>query len=114
MDQAYVGDDHEKMPGMKKLPGKAGDAIIYDVSCWHSGTRNSSTRDRIAYILSYMPFWVKNWESESPHPTVVNWADTPYKRQLAGIHSVHGRLMMNRSDVPYLPEHLELNKMKRH
>jgi ectoine hydroxylase-related dioxygenase (phytanoyl-CoA dioxygenase family) len=113
--QEYGKDEkHESLAGMRKLPGKAGDAIIYDTACWHTGTHNTSTRDRFAYIFPYMPFWVKNWETTTPTQEVIAWANTPYRRQLVGIHSVHERLSMNRTDVEYLPEHLAYNRTKHH
>ena len=37
----------------------AGDAIIWDVGCWHTGMANTSQRDRRLVIYGYMPFFVK-------------------------------------------------------
>jgi hypothetical protein len=44
---------------------------------------------------------------------VLDWADTPERRQLMGIHAVHGRASWDRKDVAYLPEHAELVKAKK-
>ena len=41
------------------------------------------------------------------------WADTPRRRQLMGIHAVHGRASWDRKDVAYLPEHAEMVKAKK-
>lgn len=56
-------------------------------------------------IYGYMPFFIKKWNASTPPDSVVAWADTPQKRQLMGIHCVHGRRGWDRTDVPYLPEH---------
>ncbi|MBT5831950.1 MAG: hypothetical protein HOH77_17320 [Candidatus Latescibacteria bacterium] len=109
----YRDDTLETMPNMKKVLGKAGDAILWNVLMWHTGTANTSNKDRRIIIGSYQPFWVKKWGSRTPPPVVVNWADTPQKRELQGIHAVGGRASWDRLDVPYLPEHEELVKQKK-
>lgn len=101
----YNGPTLEDMPGMKKIAPRAGSAIIWNVVCWHSGLANRSERDRRLVIYGYMPFWVKKWESAPPDQVPIDWADTPQKRQIVGIHCVHGRRGWDRKDVPYLPEH---------
>jgi len=62
---------------------------------------------------SIYPFWVKKYDSERPHQAIIDWTDTPHKRQLMGIHAVEGRASWDRKDVDYLPEHLELVKSKK-
>ena len=109
----YTGRDLETMPGMKKMVGPAGSVLVWDVTLWHTGTANTSDRDRRLLIYGYMPFWVKKWESRTPPDTVINWANTPQRRQLMGIHAVHGRASWDRKDVPYLPEHAALAAAKR-
>jgi ectoine hydroxylase-related dioxygenase (phytanoyl-CoA dioxygenase family) len=109
----YVHDTLEDMPGLKKIVGKAGSAIVWNVLCWHTGLANTSQRDRRIAIYGYMPFWVKKYGSERPHQSIIDWADTPHKRQLMGIHAVEGRAVWDRKDVEYLPEHLELVKSKK-
>ncbi|MCL4858199.1 MAG: phytanoyl-CoA dioxygenase family protein [Caldilineaceae bacterium] len=109
----YTGATLEQMPGMKKMVGPAGSVLVWDVTLWHTGTANTSTCDRRLLIYGYMPFWVKKWESQTPPDTIVNWANTPLRRQLMGIHAVHGRASWDRSDVPYLPEHAELAAAKK-
>lgn len=101
----YTGETLENMPGMKKMDLKAGDAVLWDVVCWHTGCANTSDRDRRMVIFGYMPFFVKKWNANAPPASIVAWADTPQKRQLMGIHCVHGRRGWDRTDVPYLPEH---------
>ena len=101
------------MPGLKKIVAKAGSAIIWNVVCWHSGLANISSRDRRILIYGYMPFWVKKWGSTPPPQHIVDWADTPYRRQLMGIHAVEGRAAWDRKDVPYLPEHAEMAAAKK-
>jgi ectoine hydroxylase-related dioxygenase (phytanoyl-CoA dioxygenase family) len=98
----YSGPDLEKMPGLKKIIGKAGDAILWNVLLWHTGTANISDRDRRIVIYGYMPFWVKKWEDRRPPQNVIDWADTPFKRQLMGIHNLRGRKVWDRRDVPVL------------
>ena len=43
---------------------------------------------------------------------VVDWANTPARRQLMGIHAVDGRAGWDRHDVPYLPEHEAIARAK--
>jgi ectoine hydroxylase-related dioxygenase (phytanoyl-CoA dioxygenase family) len=109
----YTGDTLEQMPGMKKMVGKAGSALIWNVVCWHTGLANTSQRHRRLVIYGYMPFWVKKWESRTPPQQIVDWADTPRRRQLMGIHAVQGRASWDRQDVPYLPAHAELARAKK-
>lgn len=109
----YTGPTLESMPGMKKMIGPAGSVLVWDVTLWHTGTANTSDRDRRLLIYGYMPFWVKKWESVTPPDSVLAWANTPERRQLMGIHAVHGRASWDRKDVPYLPEHEELVKQKK-
>jgi ectoine hydroxylase len=109
----YTGPTLEQMPGMKKMVGPAGSALIWNVVCWHTGLANTSQRDRRLLIYGYMPFWVKKWESQTPPQRIVDWADTPRRRQLMGIHAVQGRASWDRKDVPYLPEHAEMVKAKK-
>ncbi len=109
----YTGDTLEDMPGLKKMIGPAGSVLIWDVTLWHTGTANTSDKDRRMLIYGYMPFWVKKWESELPPQTIIDWADTPQRRQLMGIHAVAGRASWDRKDVAYLPEHAELVKAKK-
>ena len=111
--QEYVNGTLEQMPGLTKMIGKAGDAVIWNVLCWHTALANASQRDRRILIYGYQPFWVKKWVSQTPPDVMINWADTPFKRQLMGIHLVEGRASWDRKDVPYLPEHEELVKAKK-
>ncbi len=111
--EQYVGETLEEMPGLTKMVGKAGDALIWNVLCWHTALANTSQRDRRILIYGYMPFWVKKWGSQTPPEHIVRWADTPHKRQLMGIHAVEGRASWDRQDVPYLPEHEEMVKAKK-
>lgn len=109
----YVGETLEQMPGLKKIVAKAGSAIIWNVLCWHTGLANTSARHRRILIYGYMPFWVKKWGSTPPPQHIVEWADTPHRRQLMGIHAVEGRAAWDRKDVPYLPEHAEIATAKK-
>lgn len=109
----YVNGTLEEMPGLTKIMGKAGSAVVWNVLCWHSALANTSQRDRRILIYGYQPFWVKKWGSEPPPQTIIDWADTPIKRQLMGIHLVEGRASWDRKDVPYLPEQAELVKAKK-
>jgi len=108
----YVGEQLEAMPGMIKIVPNAGTALIWDVTLWHSATANTSDQDRRMLIYGYQPFWVKNWESTTPPVQAIEWADTPERRQLMGIHAVDGRAAWDRQDVAYLPEHEALTKAK--
>jgi ectoine hydroxylase-related dioxygenase (phytanoyl-CoA dioxygenase family) len=109
----YRGDTLEEMPGLKKMVGPAGSVLIWDVTLWHTGTANTSDKDRRLLIYGYQPFWVKKWGSTTPPQTIIDWADTPQRRQLMGIHAVHGRAAWDRKDVDYLPEHAEMVKAKK-
>ncbi len=109
----YVNETLEEMPGLKKMVGPAGSVLIWDVTLWHTGTANTSDRDRRLLIYGYMPFWVKKWESQTPPEAVLDWANTPQRRQLMGIHAVQGRASWDRKDVAYLPEHAEMVKAKK-
>lgn len=109
----YMGDTLEQMPGLKKMVGPAGSVLVWDVTLWHTGTANTSDRDRRLLIYGYMPFWVKKWESRTPPDNILRWANTPLRRQLMGIHAVHGRASWDRKDVAYLPEHEEMAKAKK-
>jgi len=111
--EQYVHETLEEMPGLKKMIGPAGSVLIWDVTLWHTGTANTSDRDRRLLIYGYMPFWVKKWESQTPPQSVLDWANTPHRRELLGIHAVHGRASWDRKDVEYLPEHAELVKAKK-
>ena len=111
--EEFTGETLEQMPGLTKIVGKAGSAIIWNVLCWHSGLANGSRRDRRILIYGYMPFWIKKWGSAPPPPHIVSWADTPARRQLMGIHAVEGRASWDRKDVPYLPEHAEIAAAKK-
>ena len=109
----YIGATLEQMPGMQKIVGSAGSAILWDVTLWHTGTANTSTRDRRILIYGYQPFFVKKWGSDRPPQEVIDWANTPQRRELMGIHAVQGRASWDRKDVAYLPEHEELVKAKK-
>lgn len=109
----YVNGTLEEMPGLTKMIGKAGSAVVWNVLCWHTALANTSQRDRRILIYGYQPFWVKKWVSERPPDAIIEWADTPFKRQLMGIHLVEGRASWDRKDVPYLPEQAEMVKAKR-
>lgn len=109
----YTEDNLTDIPGHKKMTMKAGDAIIWDVVCWHTGMENTSDRDRRLVIYGYMPFFVKKWNASPPPAPLVEWADTPYKRQLLGIHCVNGRRGWDRTDVEYLPEHRAIADAKK-
>jgi ectoine hydroxylase len=101
----YAGAQLEDMPEMKKLTAPAGTAVIWNVALWHTATANTSASDRQMIVYGYTHFWVKQWEDRTPPPEIVDWADTPQKRQLMGIHAVQGRAAWDRRDVAYLPEH---------
>lgn len=101
----YSRENLTDMPNHKKITMKAGDAILWETTCWHTGMANTSDKDRKLVIFGYMPFFIKKWNASSPPEPMVAWADTPIKRQLLGIHAVHGRSVWDRSDVEYLPEH---------
>jgi ectoine hydroxylase-related dioxygenase (phytanoyl-CoA dioxygenase family) len=111
--EEYTGPTLEDMPGFKKIIGPAGSAIIWDVTCWHTGTANTGNQDRRIVIYGYQPFWVKKWGSSRPPQNIIDWANTPARRQMMGIHAVHGRASWDRQDVDYLPEHLEIVKGKK-
>lgn len=101
----YDGETLEDMPHMIKVSAPAGTAVIANVALWHTATANTSTRHREVIICGYTHFWVKQWEDRTPPQEMIDWADTPQKRQLMGIHAVQGRAAWDRSDIPYLPEH---------
>jgi hypothetical protein len=63
--------------------------------------------------IGYMPFWVKKWEDRTPPDQIIDWANTPQRRQLMGIHAVHGRASWDRKDVAYLPEHAAMAAAKK-
>jgi ectoine hydroxylase-related dioxygenase (phytanoyl-CoA dioxygenase family) len=109
----YTRENLTDMPGHKKMTMKAGDAILWDVTCWHTGMANTSDRDRKLVIFGYMPFFIKKWNASPPSPALVEWADTPLKRQLLGIHCVNGRRGWDRTDVEYLPEHKAIAEAKK-
>jgi len=95
----------EDMPGMKKITAPAGTAVIWNVALWHTATANTSHKDRRILVYGYTHFWIKQWEDRTPPQKLVEWADTPLRRQLMGIHAVQGRAAWDRQDVAYLPEH---------
>lgn len=111
--EEFVNGTLENMPGLTKMVGKAGSAVVWNVLCWHTALANNSPRDRRILIYGYQPFWVKKWVSNRPPESMIKWADTPFKRQLMGIHLVEGRASWDLKDVPYLPEQEELVKAKR-
>lgn len=111
--ERYVNEQLEDMPGLTKIVAPAGSVVLWNVLCWHSGLANTSPRDRRIVIYGYMPFWVKKWGHERPPQRIIDWADTPHKRQFMGIHAVEGRASYDRLDVPYLPEQLEMVKRKK-
>lgn len=102
--EAYTRENLTDMPGLKKMVAPAGSAVIWNVICWHTGLANVSQRDRRLVIYGYMPFWVKKWEDRMPPESILDWASTPIRRQMMGIHAVHGRNVWDRQDVPRLPE----------
>ena len=106
----YVGKTLTDMPGCKKMVVPAGSAVVWNVICWHTGTANTSTRDRRTVIYGYMPFWVKKWEERMPPQAILNWANTPIRRQMMGIHAVYGRHAWDRKDVARLPDQDEAFK----
>jgi len=111
--EAYSGENLEQMPGMKKITGKAGSAILWNVLMYHTGTANTSNKDRRIIITSYVPFWMKTWGADRPPQNIIGWTDTPDLRQFWGIHAVQGRASYDRTDVPYLPEHEAITKAKK-
>jgi len=102
----------DKMPGIINIAPPAGSAILWDSLCWHTALPNTSTKDRRTVMYIYSQFFIKNWESASPLPEIVDWAHTPQKRQLMGIHSIGGRLAWDRKEILYLPEQEETAKTK--
>ncbi|MEM7033056.1 MAG: phytanoyl-CoA dioxygenase family protein [Chloroflexota bacterium] len=102
--EKYTRENLTEMPDYKKMVAPAGSAVIWNVVCWHTGLANVSERDRRLVIYGYMPFWVKKWEDRMPSEAILDWADTPIKRQMMGIHAVHGRNAWDRRDVPRLPD----------
>ena len=108
----YTGERLEDMPGMQKMTGAAGTAVIWNVALWHTATANTSHRDRRILVYGYTHFWVKQWEDRKPPQRMIEWADSPHRRQLMGIHAVQGRAAWDRQDVPYLPEHRAIAKAK--
>ena len=100
--EQYRAERLEDMPGLTKMVGQAGDAVVWNVLLWHTGLANTSRRDRRMVIYGYMPFWVKKWLDRTPPQNVIDWADTPLKRQLMGIHAHHGRKVWDRGDVDQL------------
>ena len=100
----YTNDKLEDMPGCTKMIGPAGSAVIWNVVCWHTALANKSQRDRRILIYGYMPFWVKKWEARDIPTSILEWANTPMRRQMMGIHAVHGRNVWDRTDVDRLPE----------
>ncbi len=100
----YTRENLTAMPGHKKMIGPAGSAVIWNVICWHTGLGNVSPRDRRTVIYGYMPFWVKKWEERMPPQAILDWANTPMRRQIMGIHAVYGRNAWDRQDVPRLPD----------
>ena len=108
----YDGETLEDMPDMVKIALPAGSAILWDALLWHTGLANVSAKDRRIVMYTYTQFFLKNWESTTPDPNMVAWADTPQKRQLMGIHSITGRRAWDRQEVPYLPEQEERSKAK--
>lgn len=106
--EKYSGQTLEEMPGIVRMVGPAGSVVIWNVLCWHTALANTSQNDRRFVTYGYMPFWVKNWGSRTPHRNIIDWADTPQKRQIVGIHCVHGRRSWDQKNIPYLPEHEEI------
>jgi ectoine hydroxylase-related dioxygenase (phytanoyl-CoA dioxygenase family) len=104
-EMPYAGERLEDMPQMKKITATAGTAVIWNVALWHTATANTSEKDRRVIVYGYTHFWVKQWEDRTPPQAIVAWANTPQRRQLMGIHAVHGRAAWDRRDVTYLPEH---------
>ena len=102
--EQYSRENLTDMPGCTKMIGSAGSAVIWDVTCWHTGLANVSSRDRRLVIYGYMPFWVKKWEDRGPSEAILDWANTPIRRQMMGIHAVHGRNVWDRTDIPRLPD----------
>ena len=111
--ERYMGPALEDMPGLTKMVGPAGSAVLWNVLCWHTGLANTSQKDRRIVIYGYTPFWVKHWGSRRPPQNIIDWADTPEKREVMGIHAVHGRRSWDRDDVPYLPDHEEIAMAKK-
>jgi phytanoyl-CoA hydroxylase len=108
----FSGEQLEDMPDLRKITGSAGTALIWNVALWHSATANTSVRDRRMLVYGYTHFWVKHWEDRTPPQQLVQWADTPHRRQLLGIHAVQGRAAWDRHDVDYLPEHRVIAESK--
>ena len=100
----YSRDNLTHMPGYKKMIAPAGSAVIWNVICWHTGLANVSTKDRRLVIYGYMPFWVKKWENKELPEAIIKWANTPIRRQIMGIHAVHGRNVWDRTDISRLPD----------
>ena len=101
--EKYTRENLTDMPGIKKMIAPAGSAVIWDVTCWHTGLANVSAKDRRLVIYGYMPFWVKKWEAKEIPESILTWANTPIRRQAMGIHAVHGRNAWDRTDVERLP-----------
>ena len=45
------------MPGMYPFTGRAGDAMLMDLSTWHTSLPNTCGKDREGLILQFGPFW---------------------------------------------------------
>jgi ectoine hydroxylase-related dioxygenase (phytanoyl-CoA dioxygenase family) len=102
--EKYTRETLTDMPNTTKMVGKAGSAVIWDVTCWHTGLANVSEKDRRLVIYGYMPFWAKKWEAKEIPQSILTWANTPMRRQIMGIHAVHGRNAWDRTDIDRLPD----------
>ena len=96
----------ETMPNMKKMVSQCWRCRAVERGLLAYGLcQYQCDGSAYSYLWLYALFCEKKWISSSPPQSIVNWADTPQKRQLMGIHCVAGRRSWDRTDVPYLPEH---------
>lgn len=102
--EKYTRENLTDMPNYKKMVGKAGSAVIWNVIAWHTGLANVSSKDRRLVIYGYMPFWVKKWEAKQIPQSIIEWANTPIRRQIMGIHAVNGRNVWDRTDIARLDD----------
>jgi ectoine hydroxylase-related dioxygenase (phytanoyl-CoA dioxygenase family) len=88
---------HEPLEGERKVPLRAGDAVVFDAQLWHTGSRNRSDRPRRAVFAYFGRYWMKRMDAyyRTPLPDDITSTDAdPLMRQLFGLQappaSVHG------------------------
>ncbi len=79
----------DSMPGCTVLPGKAGDAVIFNSYGWHTAMENRTLRPRKSIILIYEQ-WSEGRLPPDRYASILHKCKTSERRKLFGLEPMRG------------------------